>query len=186
MSLKIYLGGPDVFLADSRRVGLRKQEICRAFGFDGLFPAGEDAGGGADHVKIFRANCSLMRQADAGVFNLTPFRGPSADPGTVFELGFMFALGKRVFGYTSSTADYLQRVPVVFNPAAGPDARPCDPDGYAVENFGLGDNLMVVQAIRDSGGTIAVVPEQAGRAGCEPLAAFEAFRACLEIIRSCV
>jgi nucleoside 2-deoxyribosyltransferase len=160
---------------------LRKQEICRAFGFDGLFPFAEDAAGVADHVKIFRANCLLMRQADIGVFNLTPFRGPSADPGTVFELGFLFALGKRAFGYSSSTADYLQRVPAVFDPAAEPNTRPCDPNGYAVENFGLSDNLMVVQAIRDSGGTIAVAPEKAGG---EPLAAFEAFRACLEIIGS--
>jgi len=28
------------------------------------------------------------------VFNLTPFRGPSADAGTVFELGFMYSKGK--------------------------------------------------------------------------------------------
>jgi nucleoside 2-deoxyribosyltransferase len=124
-----------------------------------------------------------MRLADIGVCNLTPFRGPSADPGTVFELGFLFALNKPVFGYSGSATDYIQRVPAVVIPAGEPDARPWDPNGHAVENFGLGDNLMIVQAIEDSGGSIAVVQEKAGPAGGESLAAFEAFRACLEMIR---
>ncbi len=130
MTLKIYLAGPDVFLADARRAGLRKQEICREFGFEGLFPFDNDAAVAADHVKTFRANCALMRLADIGVFNVTPFRGPSADPGTVFELGFLFALSKPVFGYTNSTSDYLQRVPAVFGPTGEPNARPWDSNGW--------------------------------------------------------
>jgi nucleoside 2-deoxyribosyltransferase len=182
MSLKIYLAGPDVFLADARRVGMRKEQICREFGFEGLFPLDGDAAVAADHVKIFRANCLLMHRADIGVFNLTPFRGPSADPGTVFELGFMFALNKPVFGYTSSAADYLQRVHGVPVPGGEPNSRLWDCNGYAVEDFGLSDNLMVVQAIRDSGGSIAVVEEKVEPAGGAPLAAFEAFRACLKDI----
>src|SRR5437899_12125756 len=94
MALKIYLAGPDVFLADARAVGERKKALCQEFGFEGLFPLDNDEDVGADAAKIFRANCSLMRQADIGLFNLTPFRGPSADAGTVFELGFLFARGK--------------------------------------------------------------------------------------------
>jgi nucleoside 2-deoxyribosyltransferase len=124
-----------------------------------------------------------MHRADIGVFNLTPFRGPSADPGTVFELGFLFARNKPVFGYTGSAADYVQRVHGVPGPGGEPNSRPLDCNGYAVEDFGLADNLMVVQAIRDSGGSIAVVEEKVESAGGgATLAAFEAFRACLKII----
>jgi nucleoside 2-deoxyribosyltransferase len=79
-------------------VGRQKSEMCRAFGFEGLFPLDNDPEVGGDAVSIFRKNCALMRQADIGMFNLTPFRGPSADPGTVFELGFMFARDKPVYG----------------------------------------------------------------------------------------
>ena len=34
----VYLAGPDVFLANALALGARKKEICRAHGFDALFP----------------------------------------------------------------------------------------------------------------------------------------------------
>ena len=76
MPLKISLAGPDVFLADAVEIGRQKLELCRHFGFQGIFPLDQDE---ADAFGIFRANRSLMRQADIGLFNLTPFRGPSAE-----------------------------------------------------------------------------------------------------------
>ena len=63
-----------------------------------------------DPEEIFDQNCLLMEQADIGMFNLTPFRGPSADAGTVFELGFLFARAKAVYGYSSTAALYAERV----------------------------------------------------------------------------
>ena len=36
MALKIYLAGPDVFLADARAVGERKKALCQEFGFDSM------------------------------------------------------------------------------------------------------------------------------------------------------
>ena len=60
--------------------------ICQEFGFEGLFPVDNDFDAEADAAAIFRANCAQMKRADIGVFNLSPFRGPSADAGTVFEL----------------------------------------------------------------------------------------------------
>ena len=38
MSKSVYLAGPDVFLVDAIDVGQRKREMCREFGFDGIFP----------------------------------------------------------------------------------------------------------------------------------------------------
>src|SRR5579871_489404 len=98
---KIYLAGPDVFLPDPKRMGMLKKRLCAEHGFEGLYPFDNDVppGQGMDRV-IYRANITMIRQSDLGIFNLTPFHGPSADVGTVFELGMMAGLGKPVFGYT--------------------------------------------------------------------------------------
>jgi nucleoside 2-deoxyribosyltransferase len=183
VALKIYLAGPDVFLADARAVGEQKKAICREFDFEGLFPLDNDEGAGADPDKIFRGNCALMRQADIGVFNLTPFRSPSADPGTVFELGFLFALGKPVYGYTGAEGVYRTRVAALAGPISERDGRRWDRDGYAIEDFGLSDNLMIVRSIEDAGGAIVAVEENVSESGGKSLAAFKAFTACLRLMR---
>jgi nucleoside 2-deoxyribosyltransferase len=185
MALKVYLAGPDVFLANAVEVGRRKQELCREFGFEGLFPLEQHEAGEEDAMRIFQSNCALMRQADMGMINLTPFRGPSADPGTVFELGFLFAQGKRVYGYASGPAVYVDRVEASSGPLVVREGRRWDRDGYAVEEFALSDNLMIAGAIREAGGTLIVREMRNGIASRtvpdeeEPLAAFEAFEACL-------
>lgn len=161
---KIYLAGPDVFLPDAIEIGRRKREMCREFDFVGLFPLDSDFPGIPSGSDIFRANCALMREAEIGLFNLSPFRGPSADAGTVFELGLMQGLGKRVFGYRNTTLLYHQRVE---QRAAGEDQN-----GYAIEQFGLGDNLMIDCAILDSGGGISARAETS-------LAALAGFRQAL-------
>ena len=85
---------------------------------------------------IFDALVELMDGCDAGVANLTPFRGPSVDPGTAVEIGYLHARGTPVFGYTNVAADYAERVD--------------DPD-RSVEDFGLVDNLMVEGALAATG-----------------------------------
>jgi nucleoside 2-deoxyribosyltransferase len=183
VSPTIYLAGPDVFLPDARRVGEQKKRLCREFGFEGLFPFDNEESAVADAAEIFRANCALMRRADLGLFNLTPFRGPSADPGTVFELGFMFAARKPVYGYSSSEQRYRERVSAAFGPLRDFDEQPRDRDGHAVENFALADNLMIARAIEDSGGVFTAREERDERTGSASLPAFQAFRACLAILR---
>jgi nucleoside 2-deoxyribosyltransferase len=162
-------------------VGLQKQQLCREYGFEGLFPLDNDETVGADAGKIFRANCSLMRQADVGLFNLTPFRGPSADAGTVFELGFFFAQGKPVYGYSSAAKTYRERVAAAAGLQVDQNRPPRDHDGHAVEDFGLYDNLMIDRAIHDSGGVLIAVEEKSEDAAAS-LAAFRAFKACLMAI----
>ncbi|MFC7552233.1 nucleoside 2-deoxyribosyltransferase [Pseudoroseomonas wenyumeiae] len=51
---------------------------------------------------------------------MTPFRGPSADAGTVFELGFMRALGRPVFGYANAVANFRDRTLAFLGGAARP------------------------------------------------------------------
>ena len=179
--MKLYLAGPDVFLPGALAVGERKRALCRDHGFEGLFPIDPEEGIQADPAAIFRANCRRMREADGGLFNLTPFRGPSADAGTVFELGFLFALGKPVHGYASRGGLYADRVARAPGPPTPQTTDPVDPDGYAIENFGLSDNLMIVRAIVEAGGSMTVVEEEKGGLS---LAAFRSFEACLRGLRA--
>ena len=86
--MKVYLAGPDVFLPDADRIGRLKRDICKRHGLEGLFPLDGNPPESDEplSLRVFRANTTLMDQADAIIANLTPFRGPSADCGTVFEL----------------------------------------------------------------------------------------------------
>lgn len=182
MPTTIYLAGPDVFLPNAIEVGRQKMAICQEFGFKGLFPVDNDLGVEADAAAIFRANCALMKRADVGVFNLSPFRGPSADAGTVFELGFLFSQNRPVYGYSNAPESYITRVAAAGSlPERG--GRPVDRDGLAVENFGLTDNLMIVEAIRASGGAIAFAPPGGDASASAALETMPSFRACLEIVR---
>jgi nucleoside 2-deoxyribosyltransferase len=52
----------------------------------------------------------MMDAADAIIANLTPFRGPGADPGTAYELGVMAARRKFCLGYSNNAAGYADRV----------------------------------------------------------------------------
>src|SRR5579871_2290684 len=101
--MKIYLAGPDVFLPDAIDVGRRKAEICSRYGLTGLFPLDNtvDMSTSGASLRIFRGNEAMMNEADAIIANLTPFRGPSADPGTVYELGYMAGRGKQCLGYSN-------------------------------------------------------------------------------------
>jgi len=51
-----------------------------------------------------------MRGCQAMIVNLTPFRGPSADVGSAYEMGFMRALGRPIFAYSRDERPFLDRV----------------------------------------------------------------------------
>src|SRR5215468_5667335 len=114
LMLKAYLAGPEVFLSDAVAIGKSKKRLCAEFGFKGLFPFDNEVDPDRLNTRtdllIYRANVAMMRDADLGILNLTPFRGPSADVGTVFELGMLTGMGKPVFAYTNEDTDFLSRV----------------------------------------------------------------------------
>jgi nucleoside 2-deoxyribosyltransferase len=85
--MKIYLAGPDVFLPDAVGIGRRKAEICAHHGVTGLYPLDNDIDLLAPDasLQIFRGNEAMMNEANAVIANLTPFRGPGADAGTVYD-----------------------------------------------------------------------------------------------------
>ncbi|MCI4677923.1 nucleoside 2-deoxyribosyltransferase [Rhodoblastus acidophilus] len=171
---KIYLAGPEVFLPNAREIGLRKKILCEEFGFVGLYPLDQDhaAPGETADAKIFAGNVALMRDADAGIFNLSPFRGVNADPGTAFELGFFAALGKPVFAYSNHAAPLFDRVAAAHGVHGAPDGDYCDARGLLIENFGNADNLMLDGALKAQGRR--VVRPDVSLPGCGDLTGFTA------------
>jgi nucleoside 2-deoxyribosyltransferase len=160
MSMKVYLAGPDVFLPDALEVGRQKTEICHRHGLTGLYPLDNavDRAAPEASLQIFKANETMMDQADAIIANLTPFRGPGADAGTVYELGYMAARGKFCLGYSNDPAVYADRVrrSTKVTAQAG---HLVDTDGLTVEDFGHTDNLMMIHAL-DLYGAPLVLPHE--------------------------
>ncbi|WP_238122655.1 MULTISPECIES: nucleoside 2-deoxyribosyltransferase [unclassified Xanthobacter] len=181
--MKLYLAGPEVFLDDAREIGRRKMALCARFGFTGLYPIdGEpllvDASGTLSRT-IFLNNIGLMRAADAVVANLTPFRGVSADPGTAFELGFAFALGKPVAAYSNSPGELKHRAHATIGSAEVADApATLLRDGLHVEDFGHFDNLMLAEAL--SASRLPVI--QAETAAGDPFRDLDLFEQVLETL----
>ena len=169
MAARIYLAGPEVFLEDQVReaVFADKRAICAQHGFQGVSPLdgrqpespleGTELG-----LFISQRNEELMCSCDALVANLTPFRGPSADVGTAFELGFMRARKRPVLAYTNTTELYLARCARAYG-ARRVGKRWQDASRLRVEDYGLHDNLMLEGAIHSAGFRLELheVPETA-------------------------
>ncbi len=151
---KIYLAGPEAFLAHAIDVGRRKKELCAEYGFEGLFPFDNEAHPAEPRrdSSIYRANVDMVREADCGIFNLTPFRGPHADVGTVFELGLLTGFGKPAFGYSNEPEALLDRMKrdgrAAFDEAS---QQWRDASGMAIEDFGNADNLMIDACVAEQG-----------------------------------
>lgn len=128
--MRVYLAGPDVFFPDAAARLAAMRTVCAQHGLIAATPL-DGLDGIADPFAIARQNEAHIRDSQAVIANLTPFRGPGVDPGTAYEVGFARALGLPVFGWTTVAGAYAARVP---------------PDGLLVEDFGLCDNLMIACA----------------------------------------
>ncbi|MBV8408627.1 MAG: nucleoside 2-deoxyribosyltransferase [Alphaproteobacteria bacterium] len=177
---KVYLAGPDVFLPDAVSVGRRKKELCARFGFEGLYPFDNEisptaASSERVDLLIYRANAEMIHKADAGIFNLTPFRGPSADVGTVFELGMFVALRKPVFGYTNCAESYLDRIKKSRGVERDEVGMWRDWTGMSIEDFANADNLMVEAPFVEQGHPIVRVASE----GQKSIGDLDGFEKCL-------
>jgi nucleoside 2-deoxyribosyltransferase len=171
--MKIYLAGPDVFLPDAIDVGRRKCAVCERYGVSALYPLDNSVNLAAADASllIFQANEAMMDAADAIIANLTPFRGPGADSGTVYELGYMAGRGKLCLGYSNDPTTYAERARE-FTEISSRDGRLLDAQGLTVEDFGLTDNLMMIHALQLHGCEL-VIPRQRPADIWRDLAAFE-------------
>lgn len=174
--MSIYLAGPEVFLPDPTSIGEDLKKICTTHGATGLFPMDKQI---PDHILnpqttskdtpkttvaswIRTANLEMIRRADAVVANMTPFRGPSMDVGTAYEIGYAAALGKVVVGYSEDRRTYLEKcVGDGHVKERGDDGHYRDGSGWAVEEFegeGMVDNLMIAHGLD---GEVCVSVEEA-------------------------
>lgn len=158
---RVYLAGPDVFLPDAVAWMERKKAICAGFHLTGVSPLDDlpnepaEWAGLPEWRRIALRNEAHIRGCSAVIANLTPFRGPSADVGTVFEIGFARGLGLAVFGYATVATAFLDRtLSSIGGGRQAADGSWWDPDGLLVEQFGLFDNLMIEGGITDSGGIL--------------------------------
>lgn len=146
--LKIYLAGPDVFETDAIQQGKRLKKICLQYGFEGLFPLDneiKDDGTPYEIAKIIReANIKLIESSDIVMANLNPFRGLEPDSGTVYEVGYATALGKKVYAYAADLRPMIERIREKEELAT--DAVLCQ-EGKVIEDFGLSHNLMMLDLI---------------------------------------
>jgi nucleoside 2-deoxyribosyltransferase len=171
--MKIYLAGPDVFLPDAAEIGRRKVEICARRGLIGRYPLDSpvDLTAADASLRIYQGLEAMMDECSAIIANLTPFRGPGADPGTVYELGYMAARGQFCVGYSNDPASYADRVRR-FTKVTSRDGHLVDADGLSVEDFGLNDNLMMMHGL-DVHGAPLVLPRERPKDVWHDLTAFE-------------
>jgi nucleoside 2-deoxyribosyltransferase len=176
--ITVYLAGPDVFLPNAREHALRKVAICAQYGLTGQPPLNEDIASLAElheseaGLAIFRKDVAMMEAADIIIANLTPFRGASADSGTLVELGWFLGRGRPIFGYSNSATPFRERSQAFL--ATNPDPLP----DITVEHFGLPDNLMIPGAVLAGGGHPMVLPAD----GIDrPFDALDVFERCVQI-----
>ncbi|MGV2187380.1 nucleoside 2-deoxyribosyltransferase [Rhizobium rhizogenes] len=180
----IYLAGPDVFLPEFDDLIGEKARLVREHGFLPIYAGVIAYPEFADKRKTGRAisavNEFLMRGSDAIIANLTPFRGIAADTGTVFEVGFMAALGKPVFAYTNTPVDHHTRILRYYSQRAQCEGHPggATIDGTMIEDFEMVDNLMIDGAIENRGGSIVKGTDEAGTLSGD----LTAFRVCLKLL----
>ena len=143
MRPRIYLAGPTVFQADADEAGAKLVAICAGHGCEGLYPLDFALDGPMSSQTIQAACLRELKTAHGVVADLSPFRGPHADDGTAFELGFAHALGLPIWAYTSDSRLLIERIPG----ARATSGHVRDDMGLLIENFGRAHNAMLAQAI---------------------------------------
>jgi nucleoside 2-deoxyribosyltransferase len=127
---KAYLAGPDVFRSNPIEFFDALKGKLALIDIQGLSPFDNECN---NSQEIFLSNITLIHEADFVLANITPFRGPSVDPGTAFEIGYATALGKPIICYSEDVREYKDR-------AVGSEEFP------TVEGFGLHENLMIAHS----------------------------------------
>ena len=167
-TLTAYIAGPDVFFPDPVAHAVRKAAICERNGIVARSPIenGVDLSAPDASRRIYEANRTLMLASDIIIANLTPFRGPSADDGTAFEVGFFDALGRPCFAYSNAADELAERTRrfLPFHPDPGP---------FEVEAFGLPCNLMLPHAVLGRGGLPMFTPADGRSRPFDDLEIFE-------------
>lgn len=146
----LYLAGPELWFPQAASHREAQRLIVEAAGYSMLAPDAPPTNADPSELTarvLYADRLTRLRTADAGIVNLTPWRGPSCDAATAFEAGFMAALGKPVFAFLNvggeHEAEYGARVEDQIGLAADGDGLLRDLDGCLVEDFGLPETFML-------------------------------------------
>lgn len=146
---KIYIAGPDVFEKNSIDIGKSYSELCENYGFRGHYPMDNVIDFNQEKKKIasdiFRANEKLIDDCDIVIANLNAFRGKEADSGTVWECGYAYAKGKKVYGYMDNTRSYVESFDE--NEKKEQGGFFWDKDEKYIEDFDCPVNLMIACSV---------------------------------------
>ncbi|HEX8232753.1 MAG TPA: nucleoside 2-deoxyribosyltransferase [Caulobacteraceae bacterium] len=148
---RVYLAGPQSTLAGADGLLADQRALCLAAG---LTPLTAEASGLVEQDpseamarEIYTHRMGRLREADAIIANLTPFRGPAADPVTTFEAGFAAGQGKPLFAYLNvaneEEVELAVRIESYEGAEAADDGLWRDGQGYEIEDFGLPESLML-------------------------------------------
>jgi len=170
---KIYLAGPSVFDPDWEEQANAMKAACAARGAIGLYPKDNQVDMPADAfahgLKIYEVDRDLVHECDGVVADFTPFRGPSADVGTVWEMGYGYGLGKAVAAFSRDRREFKTRI-LEWLPKL---------DGRAIEAFEMADNLML------TGSNLTAGPDRRSQTVGGLYGSFEeALDACLVVLRA--
>lgn len=142
---KIYIAGPDVFESNSIEIGKRYVQLCKSYGYEGLYPLDNVVNFNQEKNKIaqdiYLANKKLIEKSDIVIANLNAFRGKEADSGTVWECGFATGLGKEVYGYINQNINYLDTFKK--EEKSLKDGNYVDLEDRLIEDFDYPLNLMI-------------------------------------------
>lgn len=146
---KIYIAGPDVFEKNSIEIGERYVELCKKYGYEGLYPLDNIINFAQDKRKvaqdIFIANRKLIDECDIVIANLNSFRGKESDSGTVWECGYASALGKEVYAYVYRNGAYADQFSDTEKLAS--KIGYSDLNGKTIEDFDYPVNLMIACSV---------------------------------------
>ena len=134
--------------ANALHLARKRQDFLAGLGMEGVFPLDTQEAGQnlpTDALTIFKTNRELIDSCHAVLANVTPFRGPSADVGTAWEMGYASGQGKPVVAYSDDLSVYRDKV---FRGGwSGAPAEARDKNGNEIEDFGGIDNLMLTQSV---------------------------------------
>jgi nucleoside 2-deoxyribosyltransferase len=187
--IRIYLAGPEVFLANAKEIGERKKDLCKKYGIEGIFPLDTESDTTGKKPKeiglyISQINEKLISNCNAVIANITPFRGPSVDVGTAYEMGFAHGLGKKVFAYSNSALPFAERTTKALNGQLrrGTDGRLRDKEGMFIEEMDMIDNLMIDGCVDATSKCLIVEQAPLG----ERFTYLGAFEKCLKVAKNLI
>lgn len=152
IKVKVYLAGPEVFFYDAPVVFEKAVEFARGLGLIPLspydaVPSSHIKNDKSEAHKIYLGNIGLIDQCDVVVANLSSFRGSEPDSGTVFEIGYAKAKGKKVVGFIGSDTQYYEKVSEVTRVFRDERGGLRDERQRWVEEMGLPFNLMIACSV---------------------------------------